>query len=75
MLQPISLKEQRKIAMEIQVDSKILNLIASLETDLNKVIKEALTLWLKERIIICPISGQFCKHDDGPCNDCSVATK
>ena len=61
--------------MEIQVDPKILDLIASLEKDLTKAINEALTLWLKKRIIVCPITNQFCKFIDGSCNDCSVAKK
>ena len=35
--------------MEIQVDSKVLHLVTSLEIDINKAVKEALTLWLKQK--------------------------
>ena len=58
--------------MEIKVDPNILDLIASLEKDLQKAINEALTLWLRKRLIVCPITNQFCKFVDGSCNDCSV---
>jgi hypothetical protein len=61
--------------MEVQLDSKILNLVASVETDLNKAINEALNLWLKRRIIICPITNQFCKFPNMPCNVCSISKK
>jgi hypothetical protein len=58
--------------MEIQLNPKLLSLVTSLETDLNKAINEALDLWLKKRVIICPITNQFCERGHGPCNDCSV---
>jgi len=58
--------------MKIQVDPKILNLVYSIEPDLNKAIKEALNLWLKEKIIICPYTHQYCKNNNIPCNDCSI---
>ena len=61
--------------MEIQVDSKVLHLVTSLKIDLNKAINEALTLWLKQKIIVCPITNQFCTFPAGPCNDCSVSQK
>ena len=61
--------------MEIQVDSEILNLVSSLEKDLNSAINEALTLWLKRKIIVCPITNQFCKFPSHPCNDCSLSMK
>ena len=58
--------------MEIQLDPKILNLVKSLETDLSKAIHEALNLWLKKRLIICPVTNKFCEHGKSSCNDCSV---
>ena len=61
--------------MEIQVDSQVLNLVASVETDLNKAINEALNLWLKQKIVVCPIINQFCKSPGRPCNECSVSEK
>ena len=61
--------------MEIMLDSQIVNLVSSLETDLTKVIHEALAIWLKERLTVCPITKQFCTSTDGPCNDCAVTQK
>jgi hypothetical protein len=61
--------------MEVQLDSSVLNLIASVEADLNKAINEALNLWLKQKIIVCPITNQFCKFPDGSCNECPVSQK
>ena len=61
--------------MEIQLDPKTLTLVTSLEADLNKAIHEALTLWLKKKVIVCPITNQFCMHGHGPCNDCSITEK
>ena len=61
--------------MEVLLDPKILYLVSSLEKDLPKAINEALTLWLKKRIIVCPITNHFCKIINGSCNDCSVAKK
>jgi len=61
--------------MKVQLDSNILNLVTSLETDVTKVVHEALTLWLKERLTVCPITNQFCKNSNTPCNDCSITNK
>jgi len=61
--------------VDIRLDSKILNLVTSLETDLTKAINEALTMWLKERLLVCPMTNQFCKYPEGPCNDCSLTKK
>jgi len=58
--------------MEVQLNPKILKLVTSLETDLNKAIHEALNLWLKKRLIVCPITNQFCERGHGSCNDCPV---
>ena len=59
--------------MEIRVDPKILDLVSTLEKDLPKAINEALTLWLRKRMLVCPIANRFCKFIDGSCNDCSIA--
>jgi hypothetical protein len=61
--------------MEIQLDSKIYSLVTSLEKDLNKAVHEALTLWLKERLLVCPITNQLCEFQLGQCNDCPVTKK
>jgi len=44
--------------MELTLDSQLINLVSSLEKDLTKVIHEALALWLKERLTVCPITKQ-----------------
>lgn len=61
--------------MEIQLDPKILDLVTSLEKDLPKAINESLTLWLRKRLLVCPITNQFCKFNNGSCNDCAVTKK
>lgn len=38
----------RKRALKVQLDSEMLTLITSVETDVEKVVHEALNLWLKE---------------------------
>jgi hypothetical protein len=58
--------------VNIRIDPEILNLVCSLEKDLTKALNEALNLWLKKRLTTCPITNQFCKSTDGPCNDCAL---
>lgn len=60
------------MAMEIRVNPKILKLVTSLETNVTKAINEALNLWLKEKMTSCPITNQFCIHNNEPCNDCHI---
>ena len=57
--------------MEVNVDSKLVSLVSSLETDLNEAIDEGLTLWLKTKLTVCPITKEFCKSPNTPCNDCN----
>jgi hypothetical protein len=61
--------------VKVQLESKIVNLIVPLEKDVTKVVHEALNLWLKERLIICPITNQFCINPNIPCNDCTITKK
>lgn len=61
--------------MDIQIDTKILTLVSSLEADLAKAVNEGLTLWLKKRLIVCPITKQFCELPNTPCNDCFLTRK
>ena len=68
-------EEKRKRTLKIQLDSNMLNLVTSVEIDVTKAVHEALNLWLKERVLVCPITNQFCKYPEGPCNDCSLAKK
>ena len=59
--------------MDVQLDPKLLRLVATLEEDISKAMSEALTLWLKEKVPICPITERFCENLKGSCNDCTVA--
>jgi hypothetical protein len=61
--------------MKVQLESKIVNLIKPLEKDLTKVVHEALNLWLKKRLTVCPITNQFCINPNRPCNDCALTKK
>jgi hypothetical protein len=58
--------------MNVQLDSDIFDLVRSVDSDVTKVVHEALTLWLKERLITCPITHQFCVNPNCPCNDCAL---
>ncbi len=58
--------------MKIQLDSDILNLVTSVETDVTKAVHEALNLWLKEKVTVCPITKDFCINPKSPCNDCTL---
>ena len=63
----------RKVGgMEVNVEKGLLNLIASVEKDISKVIPEALHLWLKQRIPICPITENLCINIKGSCNNCQL---
>jgi hypothetical protein len=62
------------VAVNVQVDSKLWRLAASVEKDVSKVVNEALHLWLQRKLIICPVTNSFCTHT-GPCNDCDITKK
>jgi hypothetical protein len=57
------------------MNPEILQLIATLEKDVSEVVHEALDLWLKEKMPICPLTNRFCVSVQGSCNECSVAMK
>ena len=59
--------------MKVQLDSNVLSLVTSVESDVNKAVHEALNLWLKERLTVCPITHEFCVNPNSPCNDCNLA--
>lgn len=56
--------------MDIRIEPEILRLIRTVENDISKVVSEALHLWLKEKILICPITEGFCENLQGSCNNC-----
>lgn len=58
--------------MQTLVDPKLLELTQSIEKDFNKVINEAINLWLKEKILTCPITQKFCKNQQISCNECDT---
>jgi hypothetical protein len=56
--------------MSIKIDQKLLRLIASVEDDISKVISEALKLWLRTKILVCPMNNELCEKSS--CNNCLV---
>ena len=61
--------------MEIQIENNLLNLIEKVDSDISKVVSEALEIWLKGKVLTCPITDTFCINLDKPCNDCSIIQK
>ena len=61
--------------MEVRIDPKILGLVADVDTDISRVMSEALDLWLRERLPKCPITEDFCENLRGSCNNCSVTSR
>lgn len=61
--------------MKIQLEPSMVNLVKSLEKDVSKAVHEALNLWLRERLTVCPITNQLCINPNMPCNDCPVTKK
>ncbi|MCW4034010.1 MAG: hypothetical protein NWF03_01455 [Candidatus Bathyarchaeota archaeon] len=61
--------------VNVQVNSKLLQLVQSMEEDISKAVGEALHLWLKEKIITCPITNKLCTNPNTPCNHCETALK
>ncbi|MGD8546044.1 MAG: hypothetical protein PVH12_07710 [Candidatus Bathyarchaeota archaeon] len=59
--------------MEIEIDPQLLRLISTFEVDISEVVKQALTLWLRERILTCPITKRFCVNINESCNKCTIA--
>lgn len=60
------------VAVSIQVSPKLLDLATSVEKDVTKAVNEALQLWLKKKIVTCPITNRFCINPNQPCNDCEI---
>lgn len=58
--------------MEVYVEPKIMELVSTVEKDFSKAVSEALNLWLRERIIICPITKRYCINHNVPCNECPI---
>ena len=58
--------------MQTLVDTKLLELAQSVEKDFNKILNEAINLWLKEKILTCPITQKFCKDPKISCNECDT---
>ena len=61
--------------MEIQIEPRLLRIIATIDGDFSKVVSEALNLWLRGKILTCPISNDFCANLRGPCNDCFIMNR
>ena len=63
------------VALKIQVNSQLLHLATTVEKDVAKAVNEALHLWLKKKIITCPITNSFCTNVNGTCNECEVTKR
>ena len=63
------------VAVNVQVNPQLLHLATSVEKDVTKAVNEALNLWLKKKIITCPITNSFCTNVNGTCNECDVTKK
>lgn len=64
---------RKLIVLEIELNPTVLQLITSVEEDVSKVVNEAVNLWLKKHVPICPISNRFCVYIKGSCNECPVS--
>jgi hypothetical protein len=58
--------------MEVQIEPNLLSHILEVEKDISKAISEALNLWLKEKVLTCPITNNFCVTPAISCNACSL---
>ena len=58
--------------MEVSVDPVLLELVESIDENIFKAVNEGLTLWLKQKLAMCPITKKFCTNGQNPCNDCST---
>lgn len=61
--------------MKIQIDPKLLSLVTTVDSDISRVMSEALGLWLKEKLPKCPLTESFCENLQGSCNNCAIANK
>jgi hypothetical protein len=54
------------------IDSRRLKLLTTIDSDVCKVVSEALDMWLEKKVLTCPFTKNFCENN-GPCNDCSFS--
>jgi hypothetical protein len=47
-----------------------MRLVSKVEKDSTKAVREALSLWLKQKLLTCPLTKQFCENTDISCNHC-----
>jgi hypothetical protein len=59
--------------MDVEIKPEFLKLIGTVESDISKVVHEALELWLKQNLLTCPLTKSFCINPKGSCNDCHLA--
>ena len=59
----------------IQIDSRRFKLLTAIDSDVCKVMIEALDMWLEIRVLNCPITKIFCENAQGQCNECPVSTR
>ena len=61
--------------MQVQVDSKLLQLVESQSENLVKSVNEALKLWLEQKLTTCPKTNRICPNNQIPCSECLTFTK
>ncbi|MEJ2271835.1 MAG: hypothetical protein P8X91_05040 [Candidatus Bathyarchaeota archaeon] len=61
--------------MQIEVDPKLIELVESQGEKIKTAINEGLNLWLKQKLITCPMTKKFCTNNQNPCNECTTFTQ
>jgi hypothetical protein len=61
--------------LEIHLDSDVVDRVFLVEKNISKAVNEALNLWLKERISMCPITKDFCINPCDSCKGCDIISQ
>lgn len=69
---PILNSGEREKTLEIHINSMIVDRVTLVEKNLSKAVNEALNLWLKEKISLCPTTKEFCINTSDSCKGCKI---
>ena len=69
---PIINSRKREKTLKIQINSIIVDQVTLVEKNFSKAVNEALNLWLKEKISICPTTKEFCINPSDSCKGCKI---
>jgi hypothetical protein len=61
--------------MQVDADPKLIKLVESVGENIIIAVNEGLNLWLKQKLITCPITKKFCTNNLNPCNECPTFIK